>query len=47
MTRLIKTLSSKAAADERTGGVPLRYVEDAFKVRTPLDDVFSSRQNRK
>jgi hypothetical protein len=36
-------MSSKAGSDERTGGVPLRYVEDAFKARTPLDDVFSSR----
>jgi hypothetical protein len=46
INRPLKTLP-KAAADELTGGVPLGYVEDAFEVRTPLDDVFSSRQNKK
>ena len=37
-----KRLSSKAAADERTGGVPSGYVEDAFEAKTLLTDFFSS-----
>jgi hypothetical protein len=36
-----KRPSSKAAADERTGGVAPGYVEDAFKARTPLAGFFS------
>jgi len=36
-----KRLSSKAAADESTGGVAPGYVEDAFKARTTLADFFS------
>ena len=33
--------SSKAAADESTGGVASGYVEDAFEARTLLADFFS------
>ena len=36
-----KRLSSKAAADESTGGVALGYVEDAFEGRTQLAAFFS------
>jgi hypothetical protein len=36
-----KSLSSKAAVDERTGGVALGYVEDAFEARTMLAGFFS------
>jgi hypothetical protein len=39
--RILKKAFSKAAADERTGGVPSGYVEDAFKARTPLEAFFS------
>ena len=39
--RMLKTFVSKAAADESTGGVASGYVEDAFKARTKLADVFS------
>ncbi|MDP1770275.1 MAG: hypothetical protein Q8L74_15920 [Nitrospirota bacterium] len=35
-----KSPSSKAAADERTGGVALGYVEDAFEARTKLAGIF-------
>ena len=45
--RLLKTLSSKAEPTDAPEAYPLGYVEDAFKARTPLDGVFSSRQNRK
>ncbi len=38
---MLKTTVSKAAADESTGGVAPGYVEDAFKARTKLADVFS------
>jgi hypothetical protein len=37
-----KRPSSKAAADESTGGVASGYVEDAFEARTKLADFFSS-----
>jgi hypothetical protein len=40
-------LSSKAEPPDAPEAYPLGYVEDAFKVRTKLDGVFSSRQNRK
>ena len=40
--RLLKTLSSKAEPTNAPEAYPLGYVEDAFKVRTPLDGVFSS-----
>jgi hypothetical protein len=36
-----KRPSSKAAADESTGGVASGYVEDAFEGRTKLADFFS------
>jgi len=36
-----KRPSSKAAADECTGGVASGYVEDAFEARTKLADFFS------
>jgi hypothetical protein len=36
-----KRPSSKAAADESTGGVASGYVEDAFEARTTLADFFS------
>ena len=36
-----KRPSSKAAADESTGGVAPGYVEDAFEARTQLADFFS------
>ncbi len=45
--RLLKTLSSKAEPTDAPEAYPLGYVEDAFKARTKLDGVFSSRQNRK
>ncbi len=38
---MLKTTVSKAAADDSTGGVAPGYVEDAFKARTKLADVFS------
>ena len=38
---MLKTTLSKASADESTGGVAPGYVEDAFKARTTLADVFS------
>ncbi|MDH4185770.1 MAG: hypothetical protein OEV08_02120 [Nitrospira sp.] len=38
---MLKKFVSKAAADERTGGVASGYVEDAFKARTKLADFFS------
>ncbi len=40
--RLLKKTSSKAAADESTGGVASGYVEDAFEGRTKLADFFSN-----
>jgi hypothetical protein len=45
--RLLKTLSSKAKPKKAPEAYPPGYVEEAFEVRTPLDGVFSSRQNRK
>ena len=36
-----KRPSSKAAADESTGGVASGYVEEAFEARTKLVDFFS------
>jgi hypothetical protein len=45
--RLLKTLSSKAEPTNAPEAYPLGYVEDAFKVRTKLGGVFSSRQNKK
>ena len=38
---MLKKIVSEAAADERTGGVALGYVEDAIEVRTKLADFFS------
>ena len=38
---MLKKVVSEAAADERTGGVALGYVEDAIEVRTKLADFFS------
>ena len=39
---ILKTTVSKTAAAESTGGVTPGYVEDAFKARTKLADVFST-----
>jgi hypothetical protein len=41
--RLLKTLSSKAEPTNAPEAYPLGYVEDAFKARTKLGGVFSSR----
>lgn len=38
-----KRRSSKDAGGEHTAGIPLRYVEDMFEPRTPLEVVFSGR----
>ena len=38
---MLKTTVSKAATHESTGGVAPGYVEDVFKARTKLADVFS------
>jgi hypothetical protein len=42
--RLLKQLASKAAGEKQPEAYPLRYVEDYFDLRTPLEGCFSSRR---
>lgn len=41
--RPLKTAFQQGGRREHTAGVPLRYVEDMFEPRTPLEAVFSGR----
>jgi len=42
MSGLVKRSSSKAAGSEVSEAYPLRYVERTARLRTPLEDFFTS-----